>query len=648
MYCVSMAGNFRVEDITPGPVSNSSGHEAYLKAIYNPPDQQTPPYRIIYKKNKHGRADFSRLEVTFSQLARLFLLPNLTPTHHLVIDEEKNVIGLAVQHLAYVIANKEGLDTSFYELTDPQHLGCAHSALKVDDPTKIPIYFLNNLPQGFYASLVEAETNGILTIDYESLASILSTSYTLEEDDLHKGNFGFYLVEKDGKPHAVFFKIDHDLMFVDSIMGFQTRRPFHLTHGAHAFDITVDDLMSLACLKNSCNSYWPTKFGYIANPFDNKEYRNYADIDAFARLSNNAAFIKAKWKSFYKHILIPTQLIERTLKECSDMKKASDRAQVALVTQTLTARLARLRAVLFSIKEFRDYVSQLNEQETKALLKEIIPLHGHNESLIQQVQESFVRSKTLCHEKHGFENGDTPLHTAIKMGEYRYEETISMFGQFINVKNKEGKTPLDVALERVHTFRGDQNVGKNAYFIMKHLLNNGARKTNLYKLADIDSAVKAYRYSNPYVQEIRASMSYGEFKRILRNIGEDHRFCLKFQKNLAVECIKRFIEVNKQHPNFEDRLLQLRNDINGYSSDEESAGVKYIRQLRSKLWIIRQLRGLYGWTSTQWEINSTINQALEQHKAKKPSCFSFFSSTQQREHVHKDLVLDNRSSLVMG
>lgn len=50
MYCVSMAGNFRVEDITPGPVSNSSGHEAYLKAIYNPPDQQTPPYRIIYKK----------------------------------------------------------------------------------------------------------------------------------------------------------------------------------------------------------------------------------------------------------------------------------------------------------------------------------------------------------------------------------------------------------------------------------------------------------------------------------------------------------------------------------------------------------------------------------------------------------------------
>ncbi|KTD14052.1 substrate of the Dot/Icm secretion system [Legionella gratiana] len=638
-----MAGNFRIKDITAGPVSNSSGHEAYLKAIYNPTG-----HKIIYKKNKHGRADFSRLEVTFSQLARLFLVPNLTPDSNLVTDENNNVLGLAIEHLSHVIAEKEKLEHPFYKLTDSQQIGCGYTKVDVDAAKDIPINFLNNLPQGFYANLVEDEAKGILTIDYESLASILSTSYTLEEDDLHKGNFGFYLVEKDGKPHAVFFKIDHDLMFVDSIMGFQTRRPFHLTHGAHAFDITVDDLMSLACLKNSCNSYWPTKFGYIANPFDNKEYRNYADIDAFARLSNNAAFIKAKWKSFYKHILIPTQLIEHTLKECADMKKSTDRAHVALVTQTLTARLARLRAVLFSIKEFRDYVSQLNEQETQALLKEIIAPHSSNEALIQQVQESFVRYKKLCRDKQGFENGDTPLHTAIKMGEYRYEETISMFGQFINVKNKEGKTPLDVALERVHIFSDDQDVGKNAYFMMRHLLNNGARKTNLYKLADIDSAVKAYRYPNPYLQEIRASMPYGAFKRILRNIGEDHRFCLKFQKNLAIQCIKRFIEVNKYHPNFENRLLQLRDDINGYSSDEESAGVKYIRQLRSKLWIIRQLRGLYGWTSTQWEINSTINQALEQHKAKEPSCFSFFSSTPQRNRINRDFELDNRSRLAVG
>lgn len=643
-----MADNFRVEDITLGPISNATGHEAYLRAVYNPPNRKVAPYRIIYKKNKYGHADFSCLEVTFSQLARLFLLPNLTPAHNLVSDKENNVVGLAVQHLSYVIANKEGLEHPFYTLIDPKQRSCTCSPLKLDDPINIPIYFLNNLPQGFYAKLVEAEADDALTIDYESLASILATSYTLEEDDLHKGNFGFYLVEKNGKPHAVFFKIDHDLMFVDSIMGFQTRRPFHLTHGAHAFDITADDLKSLACLKNSCNSYWPTKFGYIANPFDNKEYHNYADINAFAQLCTNPDFIKAKWNSFYKHILIPTQLVEQTLKECADVKKASGRAHVALVTQTLKARLARLQAVLFTIKEFRDYVAQLDETETQALLKEIIPPTHRNEVLIQQVQESMICYKKLCRRKHGFEIGDTPLHTAIKMGEYRYEETLSMFGEFINVKNKKGKTPLDVALERVHMFGADSNVGKNAYLVMKHLLNNGAQKTNLYRLSDIDSAVKAYRYPNPYVHEVRASMTYGEFKRILRNIGEDHRFCLKFQKNLALECIKNFIAVNKHHPNFENRLLQLREDINGSSSEEESAGVKYIRQLRSKLWIIRQLRGLYGWTSTQWEINSMINRSLEQQKAKEPCCFSFFASTNQAEHASRAFELQDNSCLMMG
>lgn len=645
MQCL-MKGKFEVDNITLGSVSNSSGHEAYLQAMYNPPDRQTQqPYRIIYKKNKHGRADFSRLEVIFSQLARLFLVPNLTPTHHLVIDKENNIVGLAVQHIAYVIANKEGLQHPFYTLTHPQQLGSPLTAAVVDDPTKIPIYFLDKLPQGFYANLVKAEKEGLLTIDYESLARILATSYTLEEDDLHKGNFGFYLVEKDSKPHAVFFKIDHDLMFVDSIMAFQTNRPFHLIHGAHAFDITVDDLRSLACLKNSCNSYWPTKFGYIANPFDTKEYHNYADIEAFTRLSTNAAFIHAKWRSFYKHILIPPLLIKHTLNECAMIQNASDRALVALVTQALTARLARLRAVLFSIKEFRDYVSRLDEKDIQALFQEMIPPQNDKEAHIQQqTQKSFHRYKKLCDAE--FDSGDTPLHTAIKMGEYRYEETLSMFGQFIDVKNTAGKTPLDVALDQVPVSRDEQNVGKNAYSIMKHLLNNGAHETTAYKESGVDSAIKAYSYPNPYLQNISASMSYNALTDILRDVGEDHRFCLKGQKNVAVACIQRFIELNKHQLEFKNTLLRLKEDINGYSSDNQSAYVKYIRQLRSKLWIVRQLRGLYGWTSTQWEINSTINQALEQLKAKEPSCFSFFSSTQQTDKENKDNELDAEPCLV--
>ncbi|QMT59292.1 Dot/Icm T4SS effector AnkK/LegA5 [Legionella sp. PC997] len=628
-----MAAFFQIRDITLGPASHASGHEAYLKAVYTPPGKEISPYRIIYKKNKYGQSGFSRFEVMFSQLARLFLLSNLTPPNNLVVDDDQNILGLAVQHLCYVIANREGFEHDFYTLNDP-NTGCASTPISLNDPTQIPIYFLDKLPQGFFARLVEAEIEKKLTIDYDSLASILSTSYTLEEDDLHKGNYGFYLVERHGKPRAVFFKIDHDLMFVDSIMSFQTRRPFHLIHGAHAFDIMVQDLKSLTCLTYSSNSYWPTKFSYIANPFDNKEYHNYADIKAFSLLSNNPKFIKAKWKSFYKHILIPHELIEQTLQDCAEMDNAADRAEVALMTQTTIARLSRLRAALFSVKEFRDYVGNLDSKNTHDLLKEIIPPHLITAALVEKVRTSFKRYKSLCLKGGGFEKGDTPLHTAIKLGEYRYEETLSMFGQFINVKNKAGKTPLDCIAERVQAgLNEEKDVTKNGMLILKNLIENGAHMTEKFRASDLMSLVKAYTFKNPYLDKIKPNISYPALKLILRDIGEDHHFCLKFQKNLALECIKRFIEVNQNRPNFENTLHHLRYDINGSSSEEESAGVKYIRQLRSKLWIIRQLRGLYGWSSTQWEINILINRALERNQSKDSNLFSFFSCGQKKEAV---------------
>jgi hypothetical protein len=638
-----MVDFYQHSDITLGPASRSSGHEAYLSAIYNPPETGIAPFNIIYKKNKYGCPTFSRFEVGFSQLSRLFLLHNFTPCLRLVVDKDSNITGLAVQHLRYLIEKREGLQKNFYRFDEPRS-SCAYTAVKAADATEIPYYFLDKLPQGFYARLVQAEVDGHLTIDYESLASILSTSMTLEEDDLHKGNYGFYLIEKDGKPQAVFFKIDHDLMYVDSIMGFHTRRPFHLFHGAHAFDIKTEDLISLASLKHSSNSYWPTKFSYFSNPFDNKEYHSYADIEAFARLDTNPQFNKAKWKSFLKHILMSSELIEQTLKECADARKATERANITLISQATTARLARLRAALFSIKEFRDYVSSLNEDERLDLLNEVLPAHLNKDQFAPQVQYSLSQYHDLC--KVGFEAGDTPLHTAIKLGQYRYEETLAMFGEFINVKNTAGKTPLDIALERVDYPEGDvQDMQKDARYIIKHLLINGAEKTAAYQESGIGPTIKKYRFKNPYLEGINATMHYQHFKAVLRDIGEDHRLCLKSKKNLALECVKRFIRVNQNHPHFESRLLRLRNDLNGESSEEEGAGVKYIRQLRSKLWIIRQLRGLYGMSSTLWEMNELIDTALEQHSNKRePNCFSFFSNN---EYPTNECDLRPESTLFM-
>lgn len=613
-----MVAFYNINEITLGPSSHSSGHEAYLNARHKSSNK-----KIIFKKNKYGIAAFSRMEASFSHLAKLFLSPDLTPAQKLVEDNKHKVIGLAVEHLCYSIHHKEGLSKPFYSLTNPGK-GVRVKAKHIKDLTKIPIYFLDNLPQAYFAQLLEAEKKAQLTIDYDSLASILATSYTMEEDDLHKGNFGFYLVQKDGKPHAVFFKIDHDLMFVDSIMGFYTRRPFHFFHGPSAFDIIAQDLISFPNLQYSANSYWPTKFGYVANPFDNKEYHSFKENAAFASLEHKPEFIKAKWKTFYKHILIPTELIKKALCDCADSENNLGRAHNALLTQAMVARLAALRAVLFSIKEFREFVVGLSEREKDSILREIVPL---DHPLKRQIMDSFTRYNELCTTPNGFEEGDTPLHTAIKLNEYRYDDTTRMFGQFINSTNKAGKTPLDIACERTDRVNypvAGEDIRKDTRLIMQHLLDKGARKTTYFKSANIDEEIKNHKYTNPYLSRINPTVFYANFKSILRDIGEDHRFCLKYKKNLAIECIKEWIKIRKDSPYLRQELKQLQTEVNGTSSEMECAPLKYIRQLRSKLWIVRQLRGLYGQSSSQTAINAIIDEALESYKSQKYNHFAFF------------------------
>jgi hypothetical protein len=101
---------------------------------------------------------------------------------------------------------------------------------------------------------------------------------------------------------------------------------------------------------------------------------------------------------------------------------------------------------------------------------------------------------------------------------------------------------------------------------------------------------------------------------------------------MAVECIKQFINHNSENPLLPHLLRQLKKDIS-----TEAPEVKYIRQLRSRLWIIRQIRGLYGWTSTQGEINVLINQHVG---SKKDSSCSFFNpSTKESTRSESDALI---------
>jgi hypothetical protein len=307
------------------------------------------------------------------------------------------------------------------------------------------------------------------------------------------------------------------------------------------------------------------------------------------------------------------------------MDNPAERAHIALITQAMVARLAHLRATLFTIKEFRDFVMGLSEKELEQLLVQILPSNKHFEPLIR---ESVAQFHVLCTRIDGFVAGDTPLHTAIKLGEYRYEETWRMFGHFINVKNSEGKTALDVALECINAPQSiTADIRKDMRCIMKHLLTKGAEKTKGFNNAGISAEIEAYIFDNPYLKLITANDSYAHFKSILRDIGEDHQFCLKYKKNTAIECINHWIQLRQNDSDFHKDLAQLKSDVNGKSAESDCIGLKYIRQLRSKLWIIRQLRGLYGWTTTQMEINNIIDMATASFKPEKtPGYGAFFPS----------------------
>lgn len=585
-----------------------SGHTVYPQAVYG--FNQSKPVHMVVKKNKYNNPQFSRLEVGFSQLARLFLAKGLTAKQQLVADKSNAIWGVASTHMHHVIAEHEGLPRFFYELNDLSSTDC--SPLKTSKSEDIPLYFFDQLPHGFFAQLLQAEQAGKLKINYSSLASILTSSYTLEEDDLHKGNFGFYLTEKEGKPEAVFIKIDHDLMLTEEVMSFHSMRLQQIFLDEHAFDVTAEDLLHFPDVRCSANTYWPTKNNPFLTPWSSKSYRDRNETDAFASLNKIPAFNKAKWLSFYKHILIPTELTELVLSESLDKDKAKERARVALMSQAMSARQSQLRTMLCSLPEFRNCVNALSKHEEHSLINDLV--HScppkDKERMTQQVTQALTHLKQMIHNKE-FEEGDTPLHVAIKLGDFRCEETMSRFGHYVNTKNKAGKTPLDVALERV--YQSEAHPGDlrcDLRLTMKYLLQHGAVKTEAFNRFNRNERIESYSFQSAYITKVQQARSYLTLKTVLRDIGENHHYCLKFKKKLAVQCIKEFISNNRHNLDLSAYLKLLKKEMNN-----EIPEFQYIRQLRSHLWIVRQIRGLYGWTTTQGEINELVKKSTNELNA---------------------------------
>ncbi|PJE10906.1 Dot/Icm T4SS effector AnkK/LegA5 [Legionella sp.] len=653
---------YKSNEIIPGEPSRA-GHTFFKDAQYLDADGSLR--KIVYKKNKQGNPQLSRLELALTLVARRFLGPDLTPKQALVKNEEQEIIGLASEHFSYTAKRREGLgifasidkDNRPKPANDSEGIknnfkeSSSHFCITyktVSEGEQIPIAFLDQYDPGIFNVLWQLRSSGQIEFDMNSLASVLTSSYTLEEDDLHKGNWGFYIVKKlikgEEKFQVVFFKIDNDMMMVDSVMSRYNARMTSWLHNEHAFAITLRDLTEFPNLLDSKNFYWPTYLRLLANPLDNKAYSNSEEVCAFIELGKDPEFQQAKWREFYKHILIPQSIIEQDLEEFFDKNNLEDRAQIALITHAVLARQAMLRAVLFSSSPFRDFVTTMSEEDSQSIQEEIIRDINPSiqEYLINDIDANMNRYNSFC--ANEFIEGDTPLHLAIRLGDYRYQETWQAFSEFAEQENSEGEKPLDVAvaaIENVHSHPLHE-VRKNPFLIIQSLLKEGVEKTDSYKELNKQQRKKIKSYYLNSTHRINACevSSTKELLELMQGIGEDHNLSLKMKKEHSVICMKEFIRAHKDDSNYEEILLDMKEALNGYKNPP-APELQFIRQLRSRLWIIRKIRGLFGQTSTQSELNGLINQELNRlNPSCFFSCFSFFFC-QSETDIDSETIIPN-------
>lgn len=600
-----------INDIEPGKArKKKTGHVVYKNATL-----KSNSTKIIYKLNKHNQPDLSRLEVSFSRLLELFIGPHLTPKQFLVTNDKEQVEGVAAEHYCYSAFSQE--ETSdFYSLIKKDSKLLIQKK-EVHYPEDVDVYFLDKFKPGFFAKLMQTKN---LEVDMNSLASVLCSAYTLEEDDLHKGNIGFYLIKRNDKINVVFFKIDNDLLMSDGVMSYYDSRVSNWYHGHQAFKITARDLRNFPNITDSKNHYWPTIKRFFVHRNDPKAYRNEAEINAFKELANSPEFNQAKWYSFYKHILVESLLLESYL--FNETQNEKERAQMGMIIQATTERLSRLKAVLFSIPEFRLAISTIDKEK---LTREIISCFdpSQKEELKEVVTSQMLKHQEIMTEE--MDEKDTPLHWAIRLGDYRYHETWENFKEFANVKNKAGKTPLDLATEFALRDLGGpkdesetkQDLRNNYVCILNHLLNQGVSKTAFFNAHKEKFPLISYRFFTTYVDEAKTVTNSTQLMGIFKKLGEDFKICLKMKKEISLLCLQAFINKNGDKKGLINDLYHLKKEV------KTSPQLQFIRQLRSKLWIVRKIRGLLGGTATQVELNQRIDKTLKKVQPSS-SCFSCF------------------------
>lgn len=475
--------------------------------------------------------------------------------------------------------------------------------------------FLDKLPQNFFEKLLAEKKAGNITIDMDSLADVFTTAYGLEEDDLHKGNIGYYVTSENDKPCFHFFKIDHDLSFSDKMMSTRSARLANLSYTGKEFRINAADLQGFPDLRHSGNHYWPTKKAFFVA--GDKAYQSLQDRLAYQSLKHDPDFEHAKWQRFLKQAVIPTELIGKGLKKTLDdaANQAEAKSTLAMVLRATSSRFSELRVALVEVPEFRKFISENLPEAEKLIINELRQYAtglGCSEDEITAYTDEVRNSLNSIAKASEISNSNTALHTAVITQAYRCFESGDYFASNLNNKDRQGLTALDCAIAyyefhtgNVNTQQGtdeqnEYNKHMRTYYadVVCDLARHKAEYTSKTSAEFQKLLVEAKQTNSMSLQPLVLSLP--EFKQELERIRSQPMSTLKNDKMCALELLRR-AHLSK------DELLQLKDEL---QPTEPEGALKFIKELRSEIWIVKYIRGAYGSTATSADMLSCIDSKI--------------------------------------
>lgn len=495
------------------------------------------------------------------------------------------------------------------------------------------IQFLNKMPQNFFARLMKQKNRGNVDIDMDSLADVFTTAYGLEEDDLHKGNIGYYVTQEQGRPRFHFFKIDHDLMFSDKIMAARSARAANLRYSSDKFRITARDLIGFPDLQDSGNHYWPTKRAIFTS--GSKAYHNDEDRAAYKELKDDLEFQKAKWKRFLKQAVLPPGYLSRCLRQplLTANTDPEMESTLTIVQRANSSKIAELRTRLLSIPQFKEYLEEHFVEASQSIIDEIeeycIKMMC-TERERQQYKRETLNMLHSINEACQQYTPETALHAAIQTQSYRCFESAKYFKNILNNTDQEGKTPLDFAIARFHECEER---------LRTHPKNPKAvelKQMQVYYadvILDLDQHQGKHHFSEVEYSRVLATVKTTSSASILIpriNTLEDFKYYLGVMRNSPLQTLKQdkvyAVKLLEKADLSEEELLQLKDELN---MKEPPGHLKFIKELRSEIWIIKKIRGVYGETGTVSQMKTCIDQKLQQLREQPQesgSLLSFYNS----------------------